>query len=115
MNIVMLVGNLGENAKVINTNSGNDLVKLVVATRSLSNPDQAPDWHTVVVKGKLALICQRCIKGQKVAIKGYLHTRSWVDSQGQKQYRTEVVAEEVEFHSKLGPKLEDSSEDTGTD
>jgi len=110
MNSVVLVGNLGEDAKVIQTANGFEIVKLLVATRSLSNKDQSPDWHQVVVKGKLAQTCKRCQKGLKVAIRGHLHTRSWMDNDGKKQYKTEVVAEEVQFHSKLNPVDDDSDE-----
>lgn len=110
MNTVCLVGHLGKDAEVINTKSGTMMVKLIVATRSRVNLDNKPDWHTVMVKGKLAHTCVRCIKGMKVAVSGYLHTHTWEDEQGKKQYKTEVVAEEVEFHSSPGPKKEGEAE-----
>lgn len=101
MNVVCLVGHLGKDAEVINTKSGTMMVKLLVATRSRVNPDNKPDWHTIMIKGKLAHTCVKCKKGMKVAITGHIHTHSWEDESGKKQYKVEVVAEQVEFHSSL--------------
>ena len=42
-------------------------------------------------------------KGQGVMIEGRIQTRSWDDqATGAKKYRTEIVAESVQFGSKLG-------------
>jgi single-strand DNA-binding protein len=50
----------------------------------------------VVAWGNLAEICnQHLNKGQKVYVEGRLQTRSWEDENGQKHFRTEVVANEM--------------------
>lgn len=113
MNNVILVGHLGKDAELITTKSGTSMVKLLIATRPKyrnkvdGREENSPDWHKVLVKGKLAQTCVRCKKGMKVAISGYLHNHSWIDSNGEKKYSYEVVAEEVEFHSPLGPRDEE--------
>lgn len=99
MNVVNLVGNLGKDAEVIDTKSGGVLVKLLVAPRE--HDREKPEWVTVVVKGKLAHTCSRCKKGMKVSIQGRLHTHSWEDKDGKTQYRTEVEANTVDFHTSL--------------
>lgn len=110
MNVVVLVGHLGEDAKVVNLDNDNVLVKLLLATRSQTNADGKADWHNVVVKGKLAHTCKLLKKGMKIAVNGHLHTHSWVDkSSNEKKYSVEVVAEKVEFHSALNPKKEESN------
>ena len=42
-------------------------------------------------------VCKYFKKGQPILICGQLQIRSWNDSQGQKRYVTEVVADEVSF------------------
>lgn len=114
MNVVVLVGHLGEDAKVVNLENDNVLVKLLLATRSQTNADGKADWHNVVVKGKLAHTCKPLKKGMKIAVNGHLHTHSWVDkNSGEKKYSVEIVAEKVEFHSSLNPKKEESTQSNG--
>jgi single-strand DNA-binding protein len=50
----------------------------------------------VVAWGNLAEICnQHLARGQQVYIEGRLQTRSWEDNNGQRHFRTEVVANEM--------------------
>jgi single-strand DNA-binding protein len=54
------------------------------------------EWFNVVAWGNLAEICnQHLSKGQQVYIEGRLQTRSWEDDNGQRHFRTEVVANEM--------------------
>jgi single-strand DNA-binding protein len=56
---------------------------------------EATEWFRVVAWGNLAEICNRYLsKGSRIYVEGRLQTRSW-ENQGQKQYRTEVVANEM--------------------
>ena len=43
---------------------------------------------------------QYLTKGQKVYVEGRLHTRTWDGQDGQKHYRTEVIANQVIFLDK---------------
>ena len=64
------------------------------------NRQEAADYHNIVVFGKQADNCAKYLtKGSGTYVEGRLQTRSW-DKDGQKQYRTEVVADRVQF----GPK-----------
>jgi single-strand DNA-binding protein len=64
------------------------------------NRQEAADYHNVVVFGKQAENCAKYLtKGNGAYIEGRMQTRSW-DKDGQKQYRTEVIADRVQF----GPK-----------
>jgi single-strand DNA-binding protein len=54
------------------------------------------EWFNVVAWGNLAEICnQHLMKGQQVYIEGRLQTRCWEDDNGQRHFRTEVVANEM--------------------
>ena len=99
INKVILVGNLGDDPKVSNTNSGAKVVNLNLAT-SDSWKDRASgervtrtEWHRVVIFNPgLAEVAERYLrKGSKVYLEGQLQTRSWEDNSGQKRYTTEVV------------------------
>ena len=99
INKVILVGNLGDDPKVSNTNSGAKVVNLNLAT-SDSWKDRASgervtrtEWHRVVIFNPgLVEVAERYLrKGSKVYLEGQLQTRSWEDNSGQKRYTTEVV------------------------
>ena len=99
INKVILVGNLGDDPKVSNTNSGAKVVNLNLAT-SDSWKDRASgervtrtEWHRVVIFNPgLAEVAEKYLrKGSKVYLEGQLQTRSWEDNSGQKRYTTEVV------------------------
>jgi len=97
LNRVQLIGRLGGDPELRYTSSG-----LPVATFSLATNRQWPgkdgsvqeetEWHTIVAWDKLAQICsEHLTKGRLVYIEGRIHTSSW-ESNGQKQYKTEIVA-----------------------
>ncbi|HYO48969.1 MAG TPA: single-stranded DNA-binding protein, partial [Chloroflexia bacterium] len=53
------------------------------------------DWHTIVAWDRLAQICnEHLTKGRLVFVEGRLRYRSW-ESNGQKFYKTEVVASDM--------------------
>ncbi len=57
------------------------------------------DFHNIVVFGRQAdTVAQYLKKGSSAFIEGRLQTRSWDDKEtGKKQYRTEIVADRVQF------------------
>jgi single-strand DNA-binding protein len=85
------------------TPNGNPVTTFRVATnRSYSTPDgerkEETEWFTVVAWGKLAEQCNQFLaKGKLVYAEGRLHTRNWDGQDGQKHYRTEVIANRVTF------------------
>jgi single-strand DNA-binding protein len=59
------------------------------------NAQEETDWHNVVAWDRLAQICnEHLAKGRLVYIEGRLRTRTY-EANGQKQYRTEVVASDM--------------------
>jgi len=58
-------------------------------------------FHNIVVFGRQAeIVSQYLNKGSLILVEGRIQTRSWEGKDGVKQYRTEIVAERIQF----GPK-----------
>lgn len=71
------------------------------------------EYHNVVVFGKQAESCAQFLKkGQIVTVVGRLQTRSW-EKDGQKQYRTEIFANQVQFGPRPGGHSEEPSVQQG--
>lgn len=99
VNKVILVGNLGADPTVSNTQSGSKIVNLRVATtdswkdRNTGERKDRTEWHRVVIFNQsLADTAERYLrKGSKVYLEGQLQTRQWKDNNGNDRYTTEVV------------------------
>ena len=108
LNKVMIIGNLGSEPEMRFTPNGNPVTSFRIATnRMYTTPDgerkQETEWFSVVVWGKLAEQCNQFLtKGRLVYAEGRLSTRSWEGQDGQKRYRTEVVANQVSFLDRQG-------------
>jgi len=99
VNKVILVGSLGRDPEVRNTNSGDAIVHLNLATsetwkdKASGERKERTEWHRVVIfnehAGKIAQ--QYLRKGSKVYLEGQLQTRKWTDQSGVEKYSTEVV------------------------
>jgi single-strand DNA-binding protein len=105
INKVILFGNLTRDPELKALPSGSQVSSFSIATNRVYKDAQgakqeAVDYHNIVVFGVQAENASKYLKkGGSVFIEGRLQTRSW-DKDGQKQYRTEVVADRVQF----GPK-----------
>ena len=103
INKVILIGNLGKDPELKYTDSGTAVCTFSIATNETwtdkeGNKHSETEWHNIVVWRKLAEICgQYLVKGKMVYIEGKLKTRSWEDNDGQKKYKTEVVAHQMQM------------------
>lgn len=108
LNKVMIIGNLGADPEMRYTADGTALTNFRVASsRNYTSPDgerrEETEWFTVVTWRKLAEQCSQFLqKGRKVYVEGRLQTRSWDAQDGQKRYRTEVIADRVLFLDRVG-------------
>jgi single-strand DNA-binding protein len=99
VNKVILVGNLGRDPEVRQTQDGKPVVSFSVATsenwrdRASGERRERTEWHRVVIfNDRLADVAQKYLrKGSKVYLEGQLQTRKWSDQSGQERYTTEVV------------------------
>lgn len=103
LNKCMIIGHLGADPEMRYTANGNAVTTFRVATnRQFTGPDgerrDETEWFSVVTWSRLAETCaQYLTKGRLVYVEGRMQTRSWEDQQGQKRYRTELIAETVKF------------------
>jgi single-strand DNA-binding protein len=108
LNKVMIIGNLGADPEMRYTADGKALTSFRVASsRNYNGPDgerrEETEWFSVVTWQKLAEQCSQFLqKGRRVYVEGRLQTRSWDGQDGQRKYRTEVVAEKVLFLDRAG-------------
>lgn len=103
LNKVMIIGNLGSEPEMRFTPKGNPVTSFRVATNRVyttANGErrEETEWFNVVAWGRLAEQCNQFLsKGRLVYAEGRLHTRAWESQDGQKHYRTEVIANRVSF------------------
>ena len=102
VNKVILVGNLGADPEVRQTQDGRPIVNLRLATsenwrdKATGERREKTEWHRVVIFNEnLARVAEQYLKkGSKVYIEGQLQTRKWQDQSGQDRYSTEVVLQQ---------------------
>jgi len=99
VNKVTILGNLGRDPEVRNTQDGRKIVSFTVATsetwkdRGSGERKERTEWHQVVIfNERLGEVAEHYLrKGAKVYLEGALQTRKYTDRGGQERYITEVV------------------------
>lgn len=106
LNKALIIGNLTRDPELKALPSGIKVCSFSVATNRVwkdqnGAKQEAADYHNIVVFGRQAeTVAQYMKKGSQVMIEGRMQTRSWDDAtSGTKKYRTEVVADRVQFGS----------------
>ena len=100
-NSVRLIGHLGDAPKVRKLDSGKTVANFSIATNEIYRDQKGEKqsettWHRLVAWGKQAEIIESYVKkGSEIAIEGKLTNRSWDDKNGEKQYMTEILVNEV--------------------
>lgn len=115
----MLIGNVGADPEVRYVDQNMAVARLRLATTergyTLQNGTKVPDrtdWHTVILWRRLAEIVERSVhKGDKLYIEGRIRYTSFDNKQGQKQYATEIWADNMEM---LTPRTQSSQESQKT-
>lgn len=101
LNRALLVGRLTRDPELRRTGSGKAVTSFNLAVeRNFKSDDQEADFINCVCWGKIAENTERyCSKGSMVSVDGRIQTRNYDNSQGQKVYVTEVIADSVQFIS----------------
>ena len=106
VNKVIIMGRLGKDPELIQTQGGGQIAKLSVATTELGRKDantgqrgeDETEWHRVVVFGKSAENAAKYLqKGAQVYIEGRLKTSKYQDSNGIDKYSTDIICNEMQF------------------
>lgn len=107
LNKAMIFGNLTRDPELRALPNGTQVCSFSLATNRVyndrdGNRQESTDFHNVAVFGKQAENCSKYLnKGNSAYVEGRLQTRSW-EKDGQKQYRTEIIADRVQFGPKSG-------------
>ena len=108
LNKAVIIGNLTRDPEVKSLPSGTQVTTFSLATNRVYNDkngqrQEDTQFHNIVVFGRQAETCGQYLKkGQTALVEGRIQTRSWEDQDGQKKYRTEIVADRVQFGPKAG-------------
>ena len=117
LNRATIIGNVTRDPETKTTTQGTSVTTFSVATNlrwttQAGEKKETTEFHNVVAWRRLAEICGQYLKkGSKVYVEGRLQTRSWDDAQGQKHWRTEIVADNVIMLDRPGTR--GNSEETG--
>lgn len=102
-NSVKLIGRLGQDPEVKLLDTGNKVATFSLATsESFTTKDgrkqEQTQWHSIVVWGKMAVVCEKYLKkGKEIAIDGYLTYRNWEDKNGTRHYKSQIIASDLLF------------------
>lgn len=109
-NKAIVLGRLTNQPEIRTLPSGQNVATFGLATSRIWYDQQRTkkeetQFHNIVMFGKLADIAHQYLqKGSLLLIEGRIQYRSWEGQDGQKKYRTEIVAESMQ----LGPKPQGS-------
>lgn len=119
INRVFIYGNLTRTPELRALPSGSKVCSFSIATNRFykdqeGNKKEATEYHSLVAFGRQAeLIAQYLNTGSSAFIEGRLQTRSWDGQDGKKNYRTEVVVEQIQFgprrSSEQGPGMQNNA------
>lgn len=106
LNMCCISGNLGADAELRKTRSGQSVLSFNVAVNERRKNAQTQEWEdytnwvSVTMFGTRAEKLQVYLtKGKKVAVEGKLRWSQWENQNGEKRSKLEVIADEVEFMS----------------
>lgn len=129
LNKAFIFGNLTRDPELRALPNGMNVCNFGVATNRVytgrdGKKQEQTDFHNIVVFGRQAdTVAQYLKKGSSAFIEGRLQTRSWEGKDGEKKYRTEIVADRVQFGPRAGggggggsrPASQNDREDDGFD
>ena len=107
INKCLIYGNLTRDPELKALPNGSAVANFSIATNRTwkdkdGNKQENVEFHNIVVFGKQAeMVAQYMKKGSALFVEGRLQTRSW-EVDGEKKYRTEIIAENTQFGPKAG-------------
>ncbi len=120
LNKAIIVGNLTRDPEMKTLPSGIKVCSFSLATNRVwkdknNVKQESVDYHNVVLFGRQAeIVGQYLRRGDSALVEGRLQTRSWDDASGKKNYRTEIIADRVQFGPKKAGGNFSSSQDSST-
>lgn len=107
VNKVILIGNLGKDPEIRNTQDNQKIVILSVATseswkdKATGMKKQHTEWHRVIIfNDMLANVATTYLKkGAKVYVEGQINTKKWTDDHAVEHTSTDIVV--PKYHGEL--------------
>lgn len=104
-NKVILGGRLTRDPELRQTSNGTPVTSFSIAVnRAYSSQQEGANGqptadfiNCVAWRNRAEFVCKYFKKGSSICVVGSIQTRSWTDNNGQKQYATDVVADEINF------------------
>jgi len=99
-NLVILIGNVGQDPKVRETASGKAMATFGLATsRNFKKGDEWEEettWHNIVCFGHQADTVEKFVtKGKKLYVEGMIKHRKWTDKEGNQRDSTSIFAFDI--------------------
>lgn len=108
MNQVVLIGRLCADPELRYTNNGTAVANFTLAVDRRFSKEKQVDFINIVVWKAQAENCAKYIaKGSQVAVEGRIQTRKYQDRDGNNRTAFEVVANSVQFLSRMRQPGED--------
>lgn len=104
-NSVQLIGNLGNDPKTTEFESGKSVTTFSLATNkkykdAKGNEVKQVQWHNIVLWGKGGEIVEKFNKkGDEIMVEGELTYREYEDESGAKKFITEIIVNDFRFLS----------------
>lgn len=111
INKAIIYGNITRDPELRTLPSGGAVVNFSVATNRTwkdksGQQQEDTEFHNVVAFGRTAeTVHQYMKKGSGIYVEGRIQTRNWEGTDGKKNYRTEIIADRVQF----GPRKDSGS------
>ena len=103
LNKAIIAGRLTADPQLRSTATGQQVASFSLATNRVwmdkaGAKQEAAEFHNIVVWGRQAELASKFLtKGSLALVEGRLQTRNWQDAQGVKHWKTEIVADFVQF------------------
>ena len=108
LNKAIIIGNLTRDPELRSLPSGVKVASFSIATNRVwkdktGAKQEDTQFHNIVVFAQQAeIVAQYLKKGQSAMVEGRIQNRSWDAPDGTKKFRSEIVADRVQFGPKAG-------------
>lgn len=102
-NKCILVGNLVNDPELKATTNGVNVTRFRIAVGRRFAKNGETDFIDIVAwRNTAEFVCKHFTKGKPILVSGALQNRTWTDTEGNKHWATEIVADEVSFVGSKG-------------
>lgn len=102
-NKCILVGNLVSDPELKATTSGVNVTHFRIAVGRRFAKNGETDFIDIVAwRNTAEFVCRHFTKGKPILVSGSIQNRTWTDTEGNKHWATEIVADEVSFVGSKG-------------